>query len=76
MSSSSSVFGYNEDSGFFSASAQVVGRVIEDINRSVHLSASSTTLSMARNKTSTDLTSSNEALNLEAEERAKRTKEN
>jgi len=56
--------------------AQVVGRVIEDINRSIHSAASSTTLLITRNKASTGLISSNEVPDLEAEERAQRAEEN
>jgi len=76
MSSSIFVSSSDGDSGFSSTGEQVVERVIEDINRSVHLAVSSTTMSMARNKASTDLTSSNEAPDLEAKERAEREKEN
>jgi len=66
MFSSSYVFGYDGDSGFSSTSAQA------NINRSVHSGASKTNMSMARNKASTGLTSSNEVPDLEAEERAEK----
>jgi len=76
MSSSSSIFGSDEDLGFSSASNGTTGRMIEDITRNIHLTASSTTLSLVNNKACVGVSSSNEAPDLEAEERAERVKEN
>jgi len=50
--------------------------VIEDINRSVHSTTSSTTLSLARNKACVGVSSSDEAPDVEVEERAKKAEEN
>ena len=46
MSSSNSVSGSNEISGFSSATNGATGRVSEDITRKIHSSASSTTTSL------------------------------
>jgi len=75
-SSSSSISNFGVDSGFSSTSYQAAGRVVEDINRSIHFAASSTTISISKNKASIGLPSSDESLDIEAEEQVERAEEN
>jgi len=70
MSSSRYVFVSDEFSRFLSASNKATGRVIET-NKDIHSAASSATVSLVKNKSSSE-----EVVVLEVEERAERAEEN
>jgi len=75
MSSSSSVSDSDDFLGFSSVSNGATGKVIET-NKDIHSAASSANVSLVKNKTFIDMSSSDEAVDLEAEVRAERAKEN
>jgi len=64
MSSSNSIFDFDEILGFSSTSNGAIGRVIEDITRNIHLVVASTTVSLVKNKTYVGVNSIDEVVDL------------
>jgi len=75
MSSSSFVSVSDEFSRFLGTSSKATGKVIET-NKDIHSAISFATIYVVKNKVSNDMSSSEEAIDLEAEERAERVEEN
>jgi len=76
VSSSSSISDCDGDSEFLNVSGQATGRVVEEINRSIKSATSSTTVSIARNKTFIGFPSSDDSPDIETKQQAEMAEEN